>query len=82
MRFKEFLESRDHEAIVKALRAKTVERGATAAEAAAAKAKADELEAKHKPQHDGLTDRQKKKRPTWTKADWDAHYDRMERDER
>lgn len=83
MKFRQFLEARDHEAIIKALRAKTVERGATPAEAKAAAAKADMLEKRHNIKQTAIANKQTKRSTEhrkWTKAQWDAHMDAMERD--
>jgi hypothetical protein len=87
MRFKEFLEEqRDHDRVIKALRSKTVANGATEGEARSASSKADELEQRHKPSSPSPTRSKPRKfnkhREKWTKAQWDAHLDAMERDDR
>lgn len=90
MRFKEFLdEARDHETIIKALRSKTVDKGATPEEAKSAASKADELEKRHNIKQQAINNRPQRKvykqnahRNNWTDAQWKAHLDAMERDDR
>jgi hypothetical protein len=72
MKFKEFCEARNHQEIIKALRAKTVERGATEGEAKAAAAKADELEKRHSQNAPFRPNHKNPNRRHWTKGQWRA----------